>query len=454
MRMRAGAALMVLPVVISAIFLAPPPAAAQGLLFPPPPTAVTSRPGGDDEALKAVRFVWREHPSLRFGRPLRLDFALKLQEDAREPGDDPFLFERYELHRVRVGVDGEMYGRIQFSIERELTERESADPVEILGRYKTAWKDYYVDVNATDWFQVRAGRFKIPFGVEQLTGISNLDFIYRSLDASYIAPARDRGVMAHGRFFDRGLNYWAGVFEHDGDNARSTKILGGDETFAARLTALPFRKIEAGGLGAMEIGGAFTLTSVSDESVVPNGIRGRTVMSQYTFYEPVFVKGLRTRIEGDVDWNTGPFNVRAEYTWMSDERKEQGFGDDDLPQARARAWFVSGTWVVTGENKERPVPPRNEIFRGGIGAFELAGRYEQTRFGGVPGDDVPFRNPRAVTISPVTDEVVTFGINWYVNRWVKLQANAIREHIDDEERSPLSNGAAFWSQIVRFQLVL
>jgi phosphate-selective porin OprO/OprP len=446
----AGAALLV---EIVALVGAPSSAGAQGLLFPPPPSAVVARPEGDD-ALKAVRFVWREHPSLRFGRPLRLDFGLKIQEDAREPGDAPFEFETYELHRVRIGIDGEMYGRIQFSIERELTENEGVDPTEILGRTKSAWKDYYVDVNATDWFQVRVGRFKIPFGVEQLTGISNLDFIYRSIDANYIAPARDRGVMAHGRFFDRGLNYWAGVFEHDGDNSRSSKIRGGDETAAARLTATPFRTIEAAGLGAMEVGGAFSMTRVSDESVLPNGIRGRTAMSQFTFYEPVFVKGIRTRAEADVDWNTGPFSARAEYTWMSDERNQQGFGDDDLPDARARAWFVSGTWVVTGENKERPVPPRREMFRGGIGAFELAARYERIRFGGVPGDDEPFRNPRAVTIFPVSNEIVTLGVNWYVNRWVKLQGNAIREHIDDPERSPVPNGGAFWSQIVRLQLVL
>ena len=451
MRMRAAVAAVLAQVVI--VLGVPTVVAAQGLLFPAPPIAVSSQPRGEGGALEAVRFVWRDHPSLRFGRPLRLDFSMKLQEDARRAGDDPFEFQTFELHRLRVGVDGEMFGRIQFSVERELTENENSTG-EIIGRRKPAWKDYYVDVNLSDGFQVRGGRFKIPFGVEQLTGISNLDFVYRSLDASTIAPARDRGVMVHGRFFKRGLNYSAGVFEHDGDNSRSNKIRGGDNTFAARVTGNPFRKIKAAGFGAIELGGAFALTSVSDESILPNGLRARTVMSGYTFYEPVFVKGQRTRIEADVDWNTGPFNARAEYTWMSDDRNEQGFGDDDLPQARARAWFVSGTWVVTGEKKDRPVPPRHEIFRGGAGAVELAGRYERLRFGGVPGDDVPFRNPRAVTILPVANEVVTFGINWYLNRWVKMQANTLREHVDDEERSPVPSGAAFWSQIVRLQIVL
>ena len=33
-------------------------------------------------------------------------------------------------------------------------------------------------------------------------------------------------------------------------------------------------------------------------------------MSQYTFFEPVFVKGHRRRWEADLDWTMGPFGAR------------------------------------------------------------------------------------------------------------------------------------------------
>jgi hypothetical protein len=36
-----------------------------------------------------VRFLWREHPSVRAGRNFRLDFGLKVQEVSRDPGDGP-----------------------------------------------------------------------------------------------------------------------------------------------------------------------------------------------------------------------------------------------------------------------------------------------------------------------------------------------------------------------------
>jgi phosphate-selective porin len=423
---------------------------AQILSGPSPIPGASSGPSEDD-GLKALRFVWREHPSLRAGRNFRVDFQMKLQEDARRAGDDPADFNTFELHRARVGIDGEVFRRIQFSVERELTENETG--VTVLGVHRSAWKDYYIDVNIADALQVRGGRFKIPFGLEQLTGISNLDFVYRSLSGSTLAPARDRGVMLHGRFFDRGLNYWAGWFEHDGDNSRANKIAGGDGTFAARLTGTPFRKIRL--LRSIEVGGAYTSTDVSDDSFLPNGLRGRTVMSQHTFYEQVFVKGHRTRIEGDIDWNKGPFTTRGEYTWVGDDRDNQGFGNDNLPQARARAWYASGAWIITGEKKDRPVEPRKGgIPRGGPGAVELAARYERMRFGSVVGVDEPFRNPRADTILAVADRVATFGVNWFINRWVKLQGNLIREQVDDPERSPMPGGAAWWSQIVRLQIVL
>jgi phosphate-selective porin len=433
----------------AALMLGAPAICSAQILSGPSPIPVSCSGPTEDGGLKALRFVWREHPSLRAGRLFRVDFQMKLQEDARRAGDDPADFNTFELHRARVGIDGEVFRRIQFSVERELTENETGTT--ILGVHKSAWKDYYIDLNIADALQVRGGRFKIPFGLEQLTGISNLDFVYRSLSASTLAPARDRGVMLHGRFFDRGLNYWAGWFEHDGDNSRANKIAGG--ALAARLTGTPFRKIRL--LRSIEVGGAYTLTDVSDDSFLPNGLRGRTVMSQHTFYEQAFVKGHRTRIEGDIDWNKGPFTTRGEYTWVGDDRDNQGFGNDNLPQARARAWYASGAWIVTGEKKDRPVEPRKGgIPRGGPGAVELAARYERLRFGSVVGVDEPFRNPRADTILPVADRVATFGLNWFVNRWVKLQGNLIREQVDDPERSPVPGGSAWWSQIVRLQIVL
>jgi phosphate-selective porin OprO and OprP len=413
------------------------------------PNAVETGGGG-------WRFSWKQHPSVRYGTVFRLDGQAKFQEDAHSTYEGAVDVPEWELHRNRIGISGYLFKKVEYEVERELTEKELTDKDILAGVTPAShWKDVNVNLTFVKNAQVQIGKFKVPFGLDQLTGVTHNDFIYRSLGANYLAPARDIGAMVHGRFFKRGLNYWAGVFQHDGDNARSKKIQGGDETFAARVTGMPFRKIASGSIAAIEIGSSFAISKLSDDSFRPNGLRGRTVVSQDTFAEPVYVKGHRRRWEADADWASGPFAARTEYTWVSDDRNGQGLGDENLPDARARSWYVSGVWVVTAENKMRPLKPATEFLQGGWGAVEVVARMERLWYDSVgPSNGIAFRNPRAETILPTGDRVVTVGANWILNRFTKLQINAIREHLEDADRNPLTNGGALWSRIVRLQFVL
>ena len=406
----------------------------------------------------ATHFVWKQHPSLRYGRAFRLDFEAKFQEDGRSSYDGAELsagLATWELHRNRIGVQGTLFKRIDFEIERELTEQELTEKDLAQGvTPRSQWKDVNVDVDYIHNAQIQVGKFKVPFSLDEMTGVTHNDFIYRSLGANYLAPARDVGVMAHGRFFKRGLNYWAGVFRHDGDNAQSKKIIGGDRTFAARLTGTPLRHVSSGRFDGLDIGGSLAVTHVSDDSFRPNGLRGRTIVTQDKIFDPVYVKGTRLRMGGDVDWTTGPASLRAEYMHVLDERRNQGYLDEDLPKARYRAWYVTGTWILTGEKKVRPVKPSAEFLNGGFGSVEAAARIERIWFDSVSALDEPFANPRAVTILGTGVKAVTLGVNWTLNRFMKLQANVIREQPEDPQRSPVAEGAAFWSRVFRLQLVL
>ena len=411
------------------------------------------------------RFSWKQHPSLRYGSIFRIDGEAKFQEDAHGsypnapnlgcPNQTLPTPCTWELHRNRIGIQGHLFKHIEYEVERELTEQELTEKDTLLGYTpKSLWKDVNVNLTYIKNAQIQIGKFKVPFGLDQLTGVSHNDFVYRSLGANYLAPARDIGGMLHGRFFKHGLNYWAGIFQHDGDNARSKKIQGGDETFAARVTGTPFRRFARGPIADIELGSAFAISALSDDSFRPNGLRGRTALTQDTFYESVYVKGHRRRWEGDADWTVGPASARAEYTWVSDDRNGQGISDENLPDARARSWYVSGTWILTGEKKKRPVKPAEDFLRGGWGAVELAGRYERLWFDSVGSSANAYRNPRAEVIVPSGDRALTIGANWTLNRFVKLQINAIREQVEDPDRNPVPNGGAFWSRVFRLQFVL
>ena len=202
------------------------------------------------------------------------------------------------------------------------------------------------------------------------------------------------------------------------------------------------------------IGGAATISKVSDDSFRPNGLRGRTAVTQDTFYESVYVKGKRYRYETDMDWTIGSGSVRTEYTYVLDQRKGQSFGNEDLPDARYRAWYVSGTYILTGERKTRPVKAGDDFLRGGFGAVEVAARVERIWFDSVDQSDIAFANPRAYTILPSDNKVFTSGVNWTLNRFTKLQFNLIREQIGNPNRNPVPDQIAFWSRVFRIQLVL
>jgi phosphate-selective porin len=416
-----------------------------------------------EEPSRALRFVWRDHPSLRGGRNFRVDFSVKVQEDARDPGDDPIDFPTWELHRLRVGVDGEVFRKIQFSVEREFSENLNNDPTR--KSTKSQWKDVYAELNAADWLQIRGGQFKIPYGLDQTSGETNLDFIYRSLGGDYLSPGRDVGGEVHGRFFQRGLNYWVGGFRHDGQNSRSSRDVGNEEvtvgeagfTMAGRVTGLVLRKAGPTFLKGTALSGSYAQGSVSDKGFLPNGLRGRTVVTQHTFFERMFVKGPRQRYGTDVEWASGPVGARAEYMFVTDARQQQGLGDENLSDIRYKAWYVYGVWVVTREPLAYPVEPRKGgIGLGGWGALELTARFDKLGVDSKQGQDPPFRNTRAETVFPSFDSVWTAGFTYRANRWVKIQGNAIHETLSDIERAPKEADTdipipKYWSYVLRFQ---
>ena len=165
------------------------------------------------------------------------------------------------------------------------------------------------------------------------------------------------------------------------------------------------------------------------------------------------MNGDRVRTGFDLSMFAGPASLKAEWTKASDERLGQGVDDGDLSNAFARGWYVAGTWLLTGEEKGDSVRPRRPLLQGGIGAIELAARYERMQLGSAADASEPaFTNPRAENLSRNQDNVLTVAVSWYLNRWLKVQGNAIRETFDDLERTPLTGTSTYWSYVSRLQL--
>jgi phosphate-selective porin OprO/OprP len=389
-------------------------------------------------------FRWRNRPSLQIGEHVRLDLRLKLAWDWRD--FDPEIGEdTYDFRIRRGGVNGELGDHVEFQIERDLNED---------GR----WRDVFVNWRTFRQVQVMAGRFKVPFGREQLVGSTDLDFAYRTLVSTAIPPARDKGVMVHGRFLQRGFTYEAGVFDGDGDNGRleeaqfqrpDTELRGLGHSMAVRITGTPLRPISEA-FENLRLGGAYGTVDVPEGL---NSFRGESVWGTKEFVEPVYVKGRRQRYGAELTYTPGPVGIAAEWMQAREEREGQGLGDIDLSDFVTTGWYASATWLLTGEDKDDFNGPRHPIVTEGIGAIELAARYEKLRFESAEKIGEAFPNTRAENYLPNSDEAWTVGVNWFANRWVRLLVNGIHEHFEDPDRTPQQGKTEFWSGVFRLQVV-
>jgi phosphate-selective porin len=366
-----------------------------------------------------------QQPSVKAGNWLRIDFRARLQGDIRR-SEAPIRGDEdggLDITRRRVGIDGRVT-HVGFQIEYELGARE--------------WRDVYLDYRRFKAAQVRGGVFKVPFGLDENTSATSLDFIYRSRISARLAPGRDRGVSLHGRVMKNIVAYEAGVFGNDGDNARpsnSARVFG-KTTVAARVVVHPFRGSKRAA-GDLQFGGALT------SSDVPLGfpaVRARTVFGASFYDSDVWVQGRRRRTGIEARWQPGRMSIQSEYIRLTDERRGQSVEDGDLAPLVAHGWYVSGTYGLTRK-------------RNRFGRVEAAVRYETLSFGS-NGDGERSTSVRADAVLGNSVRVTTLGATWHVNRWVKVQANLIREQIGRPSMGPMPGRAAFWGRAFRLQLTL
>jgi phosphate-selective porin OprO/OprP len=437
-----------MPLIVSAAILAVLSGQSSGL-FSQPPDTTRQEPQtqkAEDEApddKTPPTFRLDDHPSIHFGKGTHLDFRARFSADMKDSeaeSEESTEMSAIDLGKKRIGVSGEIRNVFGFQIEAELTGTEP-------------WRDVYGEYRQFAAARVRGGQFKIPFSLDENTGASNLDFLYRSLAATHLAPGRDRGVMVHGRALKKVVGYEAGVFNHDGRNARTNneaKVFGG-QTAAGRITFEPLRNVKDAP-GELSLGVAITRSDVHEGIA---GLRGQTVLNQNFFSSSNFiVNGPRRRVGLEMLFRPGPASIKSEWMRVETERRGESVEDTDLSPLIGQGWYVSGTYVITGEKSGTANVPKKPLFQGGFGAVEVGARVESLEFKSGTSGEVGSRGPRADVILGNRDKVTTIGVNWYINRFLKIQANFITEALDDPAQGPLPSKDSVTTTAIRVQFSL
>ena len=221
----------------------------------------------------------------------------------------------FSIPRLRVYMLGTVFKPwMRYKFEIELSSLKSDAQVNINNSRLT---DAYVEFAKSPYATLRAGQYKIPFGMQELTSDTRQEFVDRSIASTKFAPARDIGLMLSGLFFDKKFGYQAGAFNGAGqNNPQDDRAL----LYAVRVVYDPFGeyKLVEGAVddsqkNQLHFGVAYRLGEVP-----------RALSSVGVFESP----NDETALGFEVAWKYRRFYAMGEYFMQTDSRTNPTVGPD------------------------------------------------------------------------------------------------------------------------------
>jgi len=321
-------------------------------------------------------------------------------------GNDGFL-----LRRARPIFTGTVFHDFDFNFTPDF----GGNTVQIM--------DAYINYHYNADFQLQAGKYKSPVGLENLQSDPNTSFNERSI-ANNLVPNRDLGVALHGDVIKGTVNYWAGIFDGAPDYNGTTTNSDYDDNkaFAGRIFTQLWKNSDINllqGLG-VGLGGSYEVDRATT-TTVGNGLTpGYTTDGQEKFFSyssGTYANGTHWRLSPQAYYYYGPFGLLAEYV-ISDQEVAKTTTKADLQN---KAWEVSGGWILTGEDAGyNGVTPKHpfDFRKNQWGAWQLVARYGEL--------DVDKKAFPIYASSAQSAQAWSVGVNWYLNR--NIRANASFSH--------------------------
>ena len=334
----------------------------------------------------------------------------------------------FVVRRARFGFQGIYGSHFDYAI---LTDANSTTGAIV--------RDVYLNVRIKPEFQFQAGQFKEPFAQETGIGATNLDFVERGLQAllypSVGTAFRSPGLTFHGDIDGGVMQYWAGMF--NGRNGVAPNITNQPE-FVGRVRFYPWRKTKDEWLRQLAFGGSMSYGRSRGLSG-DQSFSGLLPDATYTFFPQLRINGPIQRYEGEFTYIKSNFALRGEYVQLQEQRdgvgSEQvgGLGFLTLPGIGAKALNIGTTYLLTGEKRPENGTPRvkHPLFGPdtpggtgrGWGAWELGARFSGIQAKAPAQSFYNYYTPGFVPEYNFHTYQWTFGINWYLNYWIKYQFN-------------------------------
>ena len=301
-----------------------------------------------------------------------------------------------EFRRARLYMSGDLYRNLTFKTQFDFAGG------------STALKDVFIGLKAIPGIgNLKAGHYKEPYSLEELTSSNYHTFIERSL-TNVFSPSRNTGLTLYNSQLEQRLTWAAGVFR-DTDSGGTSLGNGVGGTF--RLTGLPVVSDQKDRL--VHLGVSYSVRRPSDRTVRWRQRPELHLTDRYLDTAGFSADQVQLlALEGAAV--SGPFSVQTEYTHSSARSRLAGdpaFG----------GFYVYASVFLTGESRsykassaafDRVRPKQNFAPGEGPGAWELALRYSTL--------DLTDRAIRGGRLSNVTA-----AVNWYLNPVARVMFNYV-----------------------------
>ncbi|MCX7588625.1 OprO/OprP family phosphate-selective porin [Phenylobacterium sp. 58.2.17] len=326
------------------------------------------------------------------------------QEVDRQTGAD-FDANVTRLRTARLGVEGTW--NANWAYKAEFT----------VAGGSANWEDLILEYKPTDSVSIMAGNFK-TVSFENISSSRYTTFMERGPfnDVLDIGRVMNVQVKANGE-------NWTAAVAVSGDslnNADPTATAtGGSEALGVngRVTWVPIN----GDATKLHVGAWARYRDRQDQANFNYQARNNTNYgARYISTGAVGVADTMVGLEGV--FIQGPFAVQAEWAKADVDRLANVSSD-------FTTYYVAGSWFVTGEMKNLDVKKGewgrtkilNPVTSGGLGALELAVRYDNT-------DLTNFNIPATAG----EYSAWTLGANWYVHPYVRFMANYTKSENDNK----------------------
>ncbi len=348
------------------------------------------------------------------------NFVLRLRGYAQ--ADGRFYFndkahietDTFIMRRVRPVLEGTVFRDFDFRIMPDFGNGASST---------TLLQDAYLEWRHWPWLKIRAGKYKVPVGLEWLEEDRWTTFAERGMSLDLV-PQRDVGVQVSGDVIGGIVTYQAGIFNGVVDGGIADVDSWDNKDVAARIFIQPFKTTDIAPLKGLG-GGVSGTYGIQKASSTTTNLASYKTVGQNTFFSfrsGVAPAGPEERISPQGYYFWGPLGILGEYV-VAEQQLRAGA---DHHYIKNNAWQLIGSFVLTGDDATyNGVTPRRpfDLKKGGWGALQLAFRYGDLHF-----DPEAFNTSPAAAGLRFVDPTKSaqeardwgVGLNWFLNRDIKL----------------------------------